>query len=142
VINPTGDVMRIKHYALGKFYMIECPESTRIVLNSTFLASGSPEPCDGIVFPFKGKELRIPTNPPELFPLLAESGNFGVRLVGEPVPEASLTGVSCPRCGETDVAWLQLQDDSETVHCDYCGAEFGLPVPSVAPIWKSSRLAD
>ena len=36
--------MRIKHYAQGKFYTIECPEGTRVVRNSTFRASGKPEP--------------------------------------------------------------------------------------------------
>ena len=28
----------------------------------------------------------------------------------------------CPRCGEDDVAWLQPEDGSEAVHCNYCGA--------------------
>ena len=61
-----------------------------------------------------GKEIRIPADPPELLPLLAESGNFGVSLVGEPEPDVRLAGVSCPGCGEADdVTWLQLADGSE-----------------------------
>jgi predicted RNA-binding Zn-ribbon protein involved in translation (DUF1610 family) len=134
--------MRVRHYAQGKFYTIECPEGTRIVRNSTFRASGKPDPCDGIIVQFNGKELRIPAEPAELLPLLAESGNLGVSLVGEPEPDVRLVGVCCPDCGETDVNWLQLRDGSESVHCDHCGAEFALPVLTDAPMRVSSRPAD
>jgi ribosomal protein S27E len=134
--------MRIRHYAQGKCYVIDCPEGTRVVRNSTFRASGKPDPCEGIVFPFKGKEIRIPADPPELLPLLAETGNFGVSLVGEPEPDVRLAEVSCLTCGETDVAWLQLRDESEWVRCDGCGAEFALPPLPDAPIRVSSHPAD
>src|SRR4051812_48359832 len=124
--------MRIRHFAQGKSYTIECPDGTRVVRNSTFRASGKPGPCDGIVVPFGGREIPIPADPPELLPLLAESGRCGLAMVGEPEPDVRLAGRSCPDCGEMDVSWLQLRDDSEAVHCDRCGAEFALPVPSDA----------
>ena len=66
--------------------------------------------------------------------MLAESGKFGITLVGEPVPDMRLAGVSCPGCGETDVNWLQVEDGSETVHCDRCGVDFALPMPSTTPV--------
>lgn len=115
--------MRLKCYAHGKFYTIECPEGTRIACHSEVV------PHDVLLVPFKGREIRIPADPPELLPLLAETGNFGVSLVGEPTPEERLAGVVCPGCGQDDVPWLQLRDDSEFVRCDGCGTEFGLPVP-------------
>lgn len=114
--------MRVRHYAQGKFYSIECPEGTRVVRRSEVV------PHDILIVPLNGKELRIPSDPPVLLPMLAETGNFGVRLIGEPKPDVRLAGVVCPGCGETDVNWLLVRGGSETVHCDYCGAEFGLPV--------------
>jgi ribosomal protein S27E len=133
--------MRIKCHAQGKFYTIECPEGTKIV-------RGADSPCgdlpflDHLVVPFNGKTIRIPADPPELLPLLAETGNFGVSLVGEPEPEERLAGVACPGCSEADVNWLVLQDNTEAVHCDRCGADFALPPLPDAPIRVSSHPAD
>jgi hypothetical protein len=41
------------------------------------------EASDHPVVLLKGEEVRIPADPPEVLPVLAESGNFGVTLVGE-----------------------------------------------------------
>src|SRR3954454_10617284 len=117
--------MRVKHYAQGKFYTIQCPEGSRLVL----ALDGEVAVQDHLVVPLDGKEIRIPADPPELLPLLAESGNFGVMLVGQPEPDMRLEGASCPDCGERDVTWLRLDDGWETVHCDHCGADFALPLP-------------
>ena len=113
--------MRVKHHAQGKFYVIECPEGTRLVRRTS---GGKALKCDHLVVPLNGEKVRIPADPPELLPMLAESGNFGITLVGEPVPDMRLGGVVCPKCGEDDVNWLQLRDDSGTVHCDRCGMKF------------------
>ena len=120
--------MRVRHHAQGKFYTIACPEGTRVVRRSDLPADGEAVPHDHLVVPLNGKEVRIPADPPELLPLLAETGNFGVSLVGEPEPDVRLTGVVRPECGENDVTWLQLGTDSEAVRCDYCGADFELPI--------------
>jgi ribosomal protein S27E len=133
--------MRIKCHAQGKFYTIQCPQGTRMVRGKD-RPGGKVAEHDHLIVPLNGKEVRIPADPPELLPLLAESGNFGVSLVGEPEPDARLVGASCPGCGETDVNWLQLRESSETVHCDRCGADFVLVVPIPAPIRVSSRTAD
>src|SRR3954470_15593343 len=98
--------MRIRCHAQGKFYTIGCPEGTRVVRHSEVV------PHDVLLVPFKGQELRIPANPPELLPMLAETGNFGVSLVGEPEPDVTLAGVICPGCGQDDVTWLQLDEGS------------------------------
>ena len=126
--------MRLKCHAQGKFYTIQCPEGTEVVRRS-----GSD---DYLIVPLNGKAIRIPADPPELLPLLAETGNFGVSLVGEPVPEEWLAGVSCLECGEADVAWLQWRDGAEMVHCDRCGAEFAVTVatlPSESPLRQPGR---
>jgi ribosomal protein S27E len=120
--------MRVRHYARGKFYTIDCPEGTRVERR----ADGSGR-HDRLIVPFRGEELRLPADPPDLLPMLAESGNFGVSLVGEPEPEARLAGVACPGCGEPDASWLRFDDATEAVHCDRCGADFGLaarPIPT------------
>lgn len=117
--------MRIRHYAQGKFYTIECPEGSQVIHR--------PGSDDHLIVPLNGQAIRIPADPPELLPMLAESGKFGVTLAGEPEPEVRLDGVSCPNCGKDDVAWLQLRDGEDAVHCDECGAEFA-PVPSPASI--------
>jgi hypothetical protein len=131
--------MRVKHHAQGKFYTIECPEGTRLVRHSEPSADGEAVPHDHLVVPLNGKQVRIPADPPELLPLLAESGNFGITVVGEPEPDVRLEGATCPDCGETDSNWLQVEDGSETVHCDSCGADFALPVPIATPIPISDR---
>src|SRR4051794_10535310 len=106
--------MLIKCHAQGKFYTIECPEGTRLVRGAD--RPNGDIPChDHLVVPLNGKEVRIPADPPELLPLLAESGNFGVTLAGEPEPEVRLAGVACLGCGEVDVAWLQITDGTEAV---------------------------
>jgi hypothetical protein len=118
--------MRVRCHAQGKFYTIECPEGTKIVRASDIDENEIAE-CDHLIVPLNGKAVRIPADPPELLPLLAETGNFGVSLVGEAEPVESLAGVSCLKCGEVDVAWLQLMDGTESVHCDRCGGEFEVP---------------
>jgi LSD1 subclass zinc finger protein len=123
--------MRIRHYAQGKFYTIECPDGSSVVRRQ-----GSD---DHLMVPLNGQEFRIPADPPELLPLLAESGNFGVSLVGKPEPEVGLDGVSCPGCGQDDVTWLQLRDGSESVRCDACGTDFELPSRPVGSIMISRR---
>ncbi len=115
--------MRIRHYAQGKFYSIECPEGSTLVRRS-----GSD---DHLLVPLNGQEIRIPADPPELLPLLAESGNFGVTLVGDPEPDKGLAGALCPDCGEADVTWLQIRDGSGAVHCDRCGSDFAPAVPAL-----------
>jgi predicted RNA-binding Zn-ribbon protein involved in translation (DUF1610 family) len=131
--------MRIKHYSQGKFYTFECPKGTRVVRRSDQTSNSKTVVHDHLVVPFQGQILNNPADPPELLPLLAESGTFGVTLVGEPEPDESLAGASCPKCGETDVNWLQLRDGSETIHCDHCGIDFGLPVRPLADSPISDR---
>jgi hypothetical protein len=70
--------MRVRQYAQGKFYTIECPEGTRVVRRPAQPADGDAPRHDHLVVPLDGGEIRIPAEPPELLPLLAESGNFGV----------------------------------------------------------------
>src|SRR3954454_24477714 len=109
--------MRVRCHAQGKFYTIDCPEGTRLVRGVD--RPNGDVPChDHLIVPLNGKTIRIPADPPELLPLLAESGNFGVSLVGERDADERLAGASCPGCGEVDVAWLQLGEGSEGVHCD------------------------
>jgi Zn ribbon nucleic-acid-binding protein len=79
-----------------------------------------------LFFPFEGREIRILADPSELLPLLAESGQCGLSLVGGPEPGLMLAGAACPNCGEDDLNWLSVEDDSETAHCDRCGGDFGL----------------
>ena len=99
---------------------------------------GVEEVLEGVLFEVE-EGVRIPADPPELLPMLAQSGNFGIFLVGEPVPDVNLAGVVCPGCGEDDVNWLQVGEGMETVHCDRCGAEFALAVVTVAPVTPSRQ---
>ena len=41
-----------------------------------------------------------------------------------------------------DVNWLQVEDGSETVHCDHCGADFTLPGAAAAPARSQTAPAD
>lgn len=125
--------MRLRCHAKGKFYSIECREGTRLVRASDAL-DGEVAEHDHLIVPLNGKVIRIPAEPPELLPLLAETGSFGVTLVGEPEPDVRLEGVVCTGCGQSDVTWLQLWDDSEAIHCDHCGADFGLPIRPITPV--------
>jgi Zn ribbon nucleic-acid-binding protein len=118
--------VRIKHFSKGKFYVIQCPPGTRVVRCSALPALVEPDGYDHLVVPFEGWEIRIPADPPELLPLLAESGRCGLSLIGDPEPEMMLAGATCPNCGEDHVNWLSVEDGSETAHCDRCGSDFGL----------------
>jgi ribosomal protein S27E len=134
--------MRVRYNAQGKFYTIECPEGTRVVHLSQQPGEGEAVLHDDLIVPLKSQQFHIPADPPELLPMVAETGNFGVSLVGEPVPEGRLAGVACRGCGAEDVTWLQLRDDSVTVHCDRCGADFAVAVatiPSVTPLRQPGR---
>ena len=97
-----------------------------------------PDEPDFLVVPFEGQEIRIPADPAELLPLLAESGRCGLSLIGGPEPGMMLAGAVCPNCGEDDVNWLSVEGGSETVHCDRCGSEFGLPLSQTILVPKSS----
>src|SRR3954468_23554150 len=89
-----GDAMHIRHYSKGKFYRIQCPEGTKVVRRRPTLTSsdGSDLP-DLLLVPFQGQTIPIPSDPPELLPMLAESGRCGLSLVGSPQPKARLAGV-------------------------------------------------
>ena len=133
--------MRVRCHAQGKFYTIECPEGTRIVRRSDHPEEESSF-HDHLIVRLNGKEICIPADPPELLPMLAESRNFGVLLVGEPEPDVRPAGAACPGCGQDDVNWLQLRAVSEAIHCDRCGREFAVTVatiPSVTPLRQWSR---
>ena len=131
--------MRIKHFSKGKFYLIECPQGTRVVRCSEEPAVVGSDGHDLLVVPFEGQEIRIPADPAELLPLLAESGQCGLSLIGGPEPDRRLAGVGCPNCGEDDVNWLSVEDDSVTAHCDRCGSDFGI-TDQPASNTRSSRL--
>ena len=118
--------MQIRHYSKGKFYLIECPDGTKVVRCSLQSASDSTDSHERVIVPFRGQELTIPADPPELLPLLAHAGQYGLSLVGEPVPDVSLAGAACPNCNEDDVSCLSVEDNSTVAHCDNCGCEFGL----------------
>ena len=118
--------MRIRVHSKGKFYLIECPDGTTVVRCLAPSVPGGPGSHDLVVVPFRGEAISIPADPPELLPLLAESGRCGLSLVGEPVPDVNLAGVVCPSCNEDDVSWLSVEDDSKLAHCDNCGCDFGL----------------
>ena len=114
--------MRIKHYAGGKFYPIDCPEGTAIVRQSDRLDRTGAFLPDLVVVRVKGRDIPIPTEPPDLLPMLAESRRFGLKLAGPARPDMYLGGAACPDCGERDLDWLWLDDDA--VRCECCGATF------------------
>jgi uncharacterized metal-binding protein (TIGR02443 family) len=131
--------MRIKHFSKGKFYLIQCPQGSRVIRCSAQPALVEPDGHDLLMVPFQGREIRIPADPAELLPLLAESGRCGLSLIGDPEPGMILAGAACPNCGEDDVNWLSVEDDSDQVHCDRCGSDFGLTDQSGSHA-SSSRL--
>ncbi len=109
--------MRIKHFSKGKFYLIDCPQGTRVIR-----CWGQPAPVDTgehdvLMVPFDGREIRIPADPSDLPPLLAEARLCGLSLIGDPQPGLMLAGAACPKCGEDDVDWLSVEDGDEMVHC-------------------------
>ena len=54
--------------------------------------SENPEAQDLLIVPFEGREIRIPADPSELLPLLAESGRCGLSLIGDAEPGMMLAG--------------------------------------------------
>ena len=104
--------MPIRVHSKGKFYLIECPKGTRVERCSARTAFDSADAPDRLLVPFDGREIPITADPPELLPLLAESGPCRLTLVGAPVPEASLAGAVCLNCNEDDVSWLSVEDGS------------------------------
>ena len=118
--------MRIRVYSRGKFYLIECPDGTRVVRCAVHALSAESDSHDHQIVPFRGQELTILADPPELLPLLANAGQYGLSLVGEPVPDVNLAGAICPSCNEDDARWLSVEDDSNIAHCNNCGWDFGL----------------
>ena len=102
--------MRVRAYLKGRFYLIECPEGSGVVRCEFQSDRDAAEPYDLLVVPFEGQKIVIPSDPPELLPLLAESGRCGLSLVGEPVPAANLAGAVCPNCKEDDVSWLSVDE--------------------------------
>jgi len=95
--------MRIRVYSKGKFNLIECPDGARVVRCSARSVPDGADSHDHLIVPFGGQEIAIPIDPPELVPLLADSGRCGLSLLGGPEPDTLLVGVSCPRCNEDDV---------------------------------------
>jgi hypothetical protein len=71
--------MQIRHYSKGKFYLIDCPDGTRIVRFSALSVPDSADSHDRLLVTFEGQEIAIPADPPELLLLLAESGRCGFR---------------------------------------------------------------
>jgi hypothetical protein len=118
--------MRVRAYSKGKFYLIECPDDTRVVRQAAHSSHSTTECEDLLVVRFYGKEIAIPSDPCELLPLLAEAGRCGLSLVGDPVPAVNLAGAVCPRCNEDDLSWLSVDDDGNIAHCDVCGCDFRL----------------
>jgi hypothetical protein len=125
--------MRIKHFSKGKFYLIGCPPGTRVIRYWGPAALVDRGEHDLLVVPFEDREIRIPADPSELLPLLADSGRCGLSLISGPEPAMLLAGAVCPNCGEDDVGWLSVEDGDETAHCDRCGGYFGLEDRSDSP---------
>src|SRR5689334_15855710 len=100
--------MRIKHFSKGKFYLIKCPGSTRVIRCWGQPALLDPGEHDLLIVPFEGREIRIPADPSELLPMLAEAGLCGLSLIGGPEPAMRLAGAACSNCGEDDMDWLSV----------------------------------
>jgi hypothetical protein len=94
--------MRVRVYSKGKFDTIKCPEGTRIVRCAVESGSDIADAYHLFIAPFRDLELEIPSDPPELLPLLAESGRCGLSLFGKPVPDLNLARAVCPSCDERD----------------------------------------
>ena len=120
--------MRIRVHSKGRFYLIQCPMGTKVVRRAVESVPDSADSHDLLIVPFRDQELAIPSDPPELLPLLAESERFGLSLVGEPVPDVNLAGAVRPKCNMDDVSWLSVEDDSNMAHCELCGSDFSLAV--------------
>lgn len=116
--------MRIKHFSKGKFYLITCPPGTGVIRFWGQPGLLDPAGHDLLMVPYDGREIRIPAEPSELLPLLAEAGLCGLSLIGGPEPAMMLAGAACPNCGEDDVDWLSVEDGDEMAHCDRCGGDF------------------
>ncbi len=95
--------MHIEGFSNGNFYMIACPEGTTVIRCSGQRAPVGSEGLEFLVVLFGGQDIRIPSEPSLLLPLLAESGRCGLSLIGGPVPEEILAGAVCPNCGEHDM---------------------------------------
>ena len=121
--------MRIRVHSKGKFYLIECPAGSRVVRCDAKSASSLAGDRDVLVVPFNCQEISIPSDAPELLPLLAESGRCGLSLIGEPVPDVELDGAKCPTCKDDDQNWPSLTETSRLAHCDRCGCDFYLNSP-------------
>ena len=116
--------MRVRHYAQGKFYTIECPQGTEVVRRS--------DSTDHLLVPLNGQAIRIPADPPELLPMLAETGNFGITQVGEPEPGVDLAGVACPDCGhEFPAPKVQVERTATTLEILTTGKPQWIPVDGV-----------
>jgi hypothetical protein len=118
--------MRIRHYSKSKFDLIECPNGARVIRCAVQSDRDTADSHDRLVVPFRGQELTIPADPPELLPLLVNAGQYCLSPVGEPVPDVILEGAVCPKCDEDDVSWLSVEDDSNITLRDNCGSDFNL----------------
>ena len=115
-------------HSKGKFYLIECPEGTTVVrCLAPFVRDGA-DSHDLVVVPFRGETIKIPADPPELLPLLAESGRCGLSLVSEPVPDEHLACTVSPNCDENDVRWMSVDYGSRIARCYFRGFDFGLKI--------------
>jgi hypothetical protein len=121
----SRDSTRFRVHSKGKCYLIDCPHGSRVVPCLALSLPDRADAHDHLLVPVEGMEIAIPADPPELLPLLADAGRFGLTLVGEPVPDVSLAGTVCPNCNEDDVSWLSVDDGSNIAHCDNCGCDFG-----------------
>jgi ribosomal protein S27E len=124
--------MHVKQYARGRFYRVRCPEGSTLIRQSNRTDETGACLPDRILVRLNGTDVPIPCDPPELLPVLAEAGRFGLALVGPPAPDIELPGAACPRCGEADFEWL-WSDDHERTRCDSCGAAFDMTAGNARP---------
>ena len=57
--------MLVKYHAQGKFYLIACPEGSRITRRSERIDRCGGFLPDLILVPFRGKEIPVPADPAE-----------------------------------------------------------------------------